>query len=49
MNVGVVNQDEACDIELVNDDNKKAPVNYAISNSFGFGGHNAVIVFKGCD
>ncbi len=49
VNVGVVNQDEACDIELVNDDNKKAPVNYAISNSFGFGGHNAVIVFKGCD
>ncbi|GAF36435.1 beta-ketoacyl-ACP synthase II [Lentilactobacillus farraginis] len=49
VNVGVVNQDEACTVDLVNEDNKKAPVNYAISNSFGFGGHNAVIAFKGCE
>ncbi|PAK83336.1 beta-ketoacyl-ACP synthase II [Lentilactobacillus parakefiri] len=49
VNVGVVNQDEECDVELVDDSNKNAAVNYAISNSFGFGGHNAVIAFKGCD
>ncbi|AEB73915.1 beta-ketoacyl-ACP synthase II [Lentilactobacillus buchneri] len=49
VNVGVVNQDEECDVELVDDSNKNAEVNYAISNSFGFGGHNAVIAFKGCD
>lgn len=49
VNVGVVNQDEECDVELVDDNNKNAEVNYAISNSFGFGGHNAVIAFKGCD
>lgn len=49
VNVGVVNQDEECDVELVDDSNQNAEVNYAISNSFGFGGHNAVIAFKGCD
>ncbi len=49
VNVGVVNQDEECNVNLVNEDNNQAPVNYAISNSFGFGGHNAVIAFKGCD
>ncbi len=49
VNVGVVNQDEECTVDLVNEDNNQAPVNYAISNSFGFGGHNAVIAFKGCD
>ncbi|GAD16712.1 beta-ketoacyl-ACP synthase II [Lentilactobacillus otakiensis] len=49
VNVGVVNQDEECDVDLVDDSNKHAEVNYAISNSFGFGGHNAVIAFKGCD
>ncbi|EHL99244.1 beta-ketoacyl-acyl-carrier-protein synthase II [Lentilactobacillus parafarraginis F0439] len=49
VNVGVQHQDEECTVNLVNDDNKKAPVNVAISNSFGFGGHNAVIAFKGCD
>ncbi|EEI19238.1 3-oxoacyl-[acyl-carrier-protein] synthase 2 [Lentilactobacillus hilgardii] len=49
VNVGVVNQDEECTVDLVNESNKKAPVNYAISNSFGFGGHNAVIAFKGCE
>lgn len=49
VNVGVVNQDEECDVDLVDDTNKKTTVNYAISNSFGFGGHNAVIAFKGCN
>ncbi|PMD73034.1 beta-ketoacyl-ACP synthase II [Companilactobacillus nuruki] len=47
VNVGLMNQDEDCDIELVNEDNKNAEVNYVMSNSFGFGGHNAVIVFRG--
>ncbi len=49
VNVGVINQDEECTVDLVNESNKKSPVNYAISNSFGFGGHNAVIAFKGCE
>ena len=35
VNVGVVNQDEECDVDLVDDTNKKTTVNYAISNSIG--------------
>lgn len=46
VNVGVQHQDEACPVTLVNDENKQAPVEYALSNSFGFGGHNAVIALK---
>lgn len=46
VNVGVQHQDEVCPVTLVNDENKQAPVEYALSNSFGFGGHNAVIALK---
>ena len=46
VNVGVQHQDESCPVTLVNDENKQAPVEYALSNSFGFGGHNAVIALK---
>ncbi|CAI2643537.1 3-oxoacyl-[acyl-carrier-protein] synthase 2 [Apilactobacillus kunkeei] len=46
VNYGVKNIDPQVEVELVNEDNKKSPVNYEISNSFGFGGHNAVLVFK---
>ncbi|WP_105956511.1 beta-ketoacyl-ACP synthase II [Apilactobacillus quenuiae] len=45
-NVGLKNKDPEVEVDLVNEDNKKAPVNYEISNSFGFGGHNAVLAFK---
>lgn len=45
-NVGVYEQDDECQIELVNKENAKADITYAISNSFGFGGHNAVVAFK---
>ncbi|MDN6029263.1 MAG: beta-ketoacyl-ACP synthase II [Lactobacillus sp.] len=46
VNVGVQNQDPECPVTLVTAGNAKAPVKYAISNSFGFGGHNAVLAFK---
>ncbi|TPR39636.1 beta-ketoacyl-ACP synthase II [Apilactobacillus micheneri] len=46
VNVGLKNKDPEVEVDLVNEDNKKAPVNYEISNSFGFGGHNAVLAFK---
>ncbi|HZK10826.1 MAG TPA: beta-ketoacyl-ACP synthase II [Atribacterota bacterium] len=36
--------DPECDLDYVPNKSEKGIVNYAISNSFGFGGHNGVIV-----
>lgn len=38
--------DEECDLNYVPHKSVTCDVNYAMSNSFGFGGHNAVIVMK---
>lgn len=38
--------DEDCDLDIVPNEMRKATVNYAMSNSLGFGGHNASLVFK---
>ncbi len=40
--------DENCDLDIVPNVARKTPVAYAMSNSLGFGGHNASIVFKKC-
>ena len=40
------NPDEGLDLDYVPNKPKKRTVNYAISNSLGFGGHNATIAFK---
>jgi 3-oxoacyl-[acyl-carrier-protein] synthase II len=40
------NPDEGCDIDLVPFKAKERQINAAISNSFGFGGTNASLVFK---
>ena len=45
-NVGCQHQDPACPVTLVTKHNQHHPSHYALSNSFGFGGHNAVIAFK---
>ena len=45
-NVGCQHQDPACPVTLVTTHNQHHPSRYALSNSFGFGGHNAVIAFK---
>lgn len=38
--------DPACDLDIVPNQGRAAALTYAMSNSFGFGGHNASLVFK---
>ncbi len=40
------NQDPDCDLDYCPHTARQQQVNYALSNSFGFGGHNAVLLFK---
>jgi 3-oxoacyl-[acyl-carrier-protein] synthase II len=41
------NPSPGCDIDLVPKQAKRRPVRYALSNSFGFGGTNASLIFAG--
>lgn len=38
--------DEECDLDIVPNEGRKIKVEYAMSNSLGFGGHNSSIIFK---
>jgi len=38
--------DPECDLDYIPNEPRQKQVNYAMSNSFGFGGHNATIILK---
>lgn len=44
--IGYQVPDEECDLDYVPNQGRTAKVKYAMSNSLGFGGHNATIIFK---
>lgn len=44
--IGLVKQDPECDLDYVPNTGRKAELNYVLSNSLGFGGHNATLIFK---
>ena len=44
--INIENPDPECDLNYIPNTAKKQPVNVAMSNSLGFGGHNASLVFE---
>jgi 3-oxoacyl-[acyl-carrier-protein] synthase II len=44
--INLNNPDPDCDLDYVPNQARKAKVNTVVSNSFGFGGHNSVLVFR---
>jgi 3-oxoacyl-[acyl-carrier-protein] synthase II len=44
--MGFSEKDPDCDLDYVFNKGKKSDIKYAISNSLGFGGHNATLAFK---
>ena len=44
--INLENPDEACDLDYVSEGAREADLNVVMSNSFGFGGTNGVVIFK---
>lgn len=47
--INLENPDPECDLDYVAGSTRNQSIDYALSNSFGFGGTNAVLLFKRCD
>jgi len=47
--INLENPDPECDLDYVPNENRTISIDYALSNSFGFGGTNASLVFKRYD
>jgi 3-oxoacyl-[acyl-carrier-protein] synthase II len=47
--INYVNPDPDCDLDYVPNEPRQAEVEFALSNSFGFGGTNATLLFKRYD
>ncbi|MDO4965721.1 MAG: beta-ketoacyl-ACP synthase II [Lachnospiraceae bacterium] len=43
--IGYKVPDEECDLDIVPNEGRNVEVKYALSNSLGFGGHNACVIF----
>ncbi len=44
--INLTHPDPACDLDYVPNQSRKAEVRYSLSNSFGFGGTNAALLFR---
>ena len=44
--IGLKLADEECDLDYVPNQGRKGTLSYVMSNSLGFGGHNAALIFK---
>ncbi len=44
--IGLTVPDEDCDLDYVPGVGRRAKITYAMTNSLGFGGHNATLIFK---
>jgi 3-oxoacyl-[acyl-carrier-protein] synthase II len=44
--INLENPDPECDLDYVPNQSRSLPIEVALSNSFGFGGHNVTLVFR---
>lgn len=44
--LGLETTDKECDLDYLPHEGREQTIDYALSNSLGFGGHNAILVFK---